>query len=189
MKNFIFNFIILSWFGKQIQEYVDRAIKVASWQQTERERNNRDNLRKSELHGHTVISVGEGSYLPVVGRVVNWVDSVPVVEDLVTNQKLICFGKTFHYTEQALRTLLKIPAQERYHLLVGRAYWTTPKMHSDTLESIDEEDLIRRANHTSQSDDAYANQRYDGQNNHYGLMKDYPNLYPENYRPQTYMQS
>lgn len=134
MKDFLFRTLFKKQYEQAFENGMDWGKKVINQQKVQE----RELERKQELTGKLVISVGEGDVNPIIGYVVDWVDSVPVIDDIVTDSRMVCFGVTVPYSEKTLTILYKVSPCERYHLMAKRQLWCNPSMKTDVYLPLEE---------------------------------------------------
>lgn len=142
MMKFIFNTIVQFLFSKEIQLMLDNYANKKLQEHTKLEYDRRTNFEKSLYHNKLVINVCESDVNPVVGYVVDWCDSMPIIKDLVSDQTLLCGGVMMPYNEDALRAVCSLTPHQRYNLLAKREQWSVNKTRLDT-QAVTADEIIR----------------------------------------------
>ena len=140
MKNYIFDKIIAPLFKNQLEVIKNSSHILGQSFSLEAQQK----AKATELENIIVMSFGSSSTNPVIGVVVDWLDMVPIIKDIITGKKSICFGKTVPYSEVRYRAIMGIEAKLRYHVLCTNSSYTEPKMDNEHPQCVDS--VVRAVN-------------------------------------------
>lgn len=117
--------ILLFLFGRWINKYVQQTVSESIVKYDAEHERRRVEIQTRDLQkyiNHLVIVIdNEGSYLLGVVESIRFItkgsEPVPVIEHLLTGEKLLVFGKIMHYTEQRFNALFSISRNDLNSLI------------------------------------------------------------------------
>lgn len=144
MMNFIYTYIIFPMFRKIIEANQHYYHLKGMDDERKNSREMRELIDRQQLHNYVCISIGEGSVNLVVGRVLDWLDSVPIIEDVVSGKHMTCFGVTMRYSEENLKALYQLDPEQRYNLLAKLAHPRMGLTKTDPSEQVPIEFILKQ---------------------------------------------